>query len=128
MTNSEGQRAFEGDVALALRLLNEGYTPEEVETALEVRWLAARPPTALTDPNNVLMQEVTKMAQPRGPIEIKGVTTRTNTSETRSCPSCLQKIDVGVRYERVARDEHTIECYHVMCFEEEFGARELYGD
>lgn len=49
---TEGQGAFENDVALALRLLNKGYTPEEVE-----EHFAARPATnggfsALTDPNN----------------------------------------------------------------------------
>jgi hypothetical protein len=114
--------------ARALGLLEAGHTPEYVEWWLGQCTTGVHGRTALSDPTNVLMQEVTKMAQPRGPIEIKGVTTRTNTSETRSCPSCLQKIDVGVRYERVARDEHTIESYHVACFEEEFGARELYGD
>lgn len=55
---TEGQRAFKENVALALRLLNQGHSPEEVEVALEVRRLAHRPPTALSDPNNVLMQEV----------------------------------------------------------------------
>lgn len=55
---TEGQRAFEEDVALALRLLNRGYTPEEVEWALEVRGRDVRRPTALLDPTNVLMQEV----------------------------------------------------------------------
>lgn len=68
------------------------------------------------------------MGHPRGPVEIMGVTTRTNTSEDRICSSCLGKIDVGVRYERVARDEQTIESHHVMCFEEEFGSRGLYGE
>lgn len=55
---TQGQRAFEDDVVLALRLLTEGYTPEEVEQALEVRQRAVRLPTALSDPTNVLMQEV----------------------------------------------------------------------
>lgn len=68
------------------------------------------------------------MAHPRGPVEIKGVTTRTNESETRTCVSCVHRIDVGRQYERVARSEGNIESYHVMCFTEEFGARELYGD
>ncbi len=70
------------------------------------------------------------MAHPtaRGPVDILGVTTRTNTNEDRGCASCLQGIDVGVRYERVARDQVTIESYHVMCFEEEFGERRLYGE
>lgn len=71
------------------------------------------------------------MAQPtaRGPVDIMGVTTRTNTSDHRSCPSCLHKIDKGVRYERVARTPGPrIESYHRACFQEEFGQRELYGD
>lgn len=71
------------------------------------------------------------MAHPttRGPVEIMGVTTRTNTSDHRSCSSCLHVIDRNVRYERVARKPGpTIESYHVACFEEEFGRRELYGD
>lgn len=63
---TEGQRAFEGDVALALRLLNEGHSPEEVEEALEARWQANNPATALTDPTNVLMKEVTSDGQGRG--------------------------------------------------------------
>lgn len=71
------------------------------------------------------------MAQPtaRGPVDIMGVTTRTNSSANRTCTSCVSKIDVGVRYERVARiPGPTIESYHRGCFEEEFGQRELYGD
>lgn len=69
------------------------------------------------------------MAQPtaRGPVDILGVTTRVNTSDDRDCPTCLRKIEVGVRYERVARDAHTIESYHVPCFAEDFGERRLYG-
>jgi hypothetical protein len=55
---TEGQRAFEGGVVLALRLLNEGYTPEQVEVALEEQWQAQRRATALSDPSNVQMQEV----------------------------------------------------------------------
>jgi hypothetical protein len=57
-----------------------------------------------------------------------GVTTRTNTSEHRHCPACLRKIEVGVRYERVARNTQTIESYHPGCFEQEFGERKLYGE
>jgi hypothetical protein len=41
--------------AHALGLLLAGYTPEEVEEALEGR---VKPLTALTDPTNVLLQEV----------------------------------------------------------------------
>lgn len=63
----------------------------------------------------------------RGPVEIEGVTTRTNTSDDRQCSSCLEDVDVGVRYERVARKDQAIESYHLMCFEEEFGKRVLYG-
>lgn len=71
------------------------------------------------------------MAQPtaRGPVEIMGVTTRTNTSDHRGCEGCTNRIDKGVRYERVARSPGpVIESFHEMCFEEEFGKRELYGD
>lgn len=68
------------------------------------------------------------MAQPRGPVEIKGVTTRHNESTTRTCEGCRQGIDYGWRYERVMRSEGNVESYHVTCFGEEFGARELYGD
>lgn len=70
------------------------------------------------------------MAQPteRGPVKIVGVTTRHNTSETRTCVSCLNRIGLGRRYERVARTTGNIESYHVMCFEHEFGTRSLYGD
>jgi len=70
------------------------------------------------------------MAQPtaRGPVDIMGVTTRKNTSEHRRCESCTHKIDVGVRYERVARTTQKIESYHSGCFEYEFGERRLYGD
>jgi hypothetical protein len=70
------------------------------------------------------------MAQPtaRGPVEIKGVTTRVSTTADRACPSCLHRIDIGVRYERVARLDGTIESYHVRCFEDEFGERGLYGE
>lgn len=64
----------------------------------------------------------------RGPVEIKGVTTRTNTDEDRTCVGCPNGIDVGVRYERVARVGGDIESYHPVCFEEEFGERNLYGE
>jgi hypothetical protein len=118
MTNPNSERARH-----ALSLLLRGQTPEEVEEALAD---AIRPRTALSDPTNVQLEVVT--VQARGPVKILGVTTRTNTSTDRACPSCLHAIDVGVRYERVARDEHTIESYHVACFEDEFGKRALYGD
>ncbi len=76
------------------------------------------------------------MAQPtaRGPVDIMGVTTRTNSSTNRTCNSeaCKshrRRIAVGVRYERVARiPGPVIESYHRSCFEDEFGKRELYGD
>jgi hypothetical protein len=69
------------------------------------------------------------MAQPRGPVEIMGVTTRTNGSPNRTCVGCVSKVDVGVKYERVARSPGpVIESYHVACFEDEFGERRLYGD
>lgn len=64
----------------------------------------------------------------RGAVEIVGVTTRHNTSETRTCMGCVQRIDIGVAYERVARTGGAIESYHVACFEEEFGTRGNYGD
>lgn len=68
------------------------------------------------------------MVQPRGLVEILGVTTRTNTSPNRRCASCGVHIAVNVRYERVARLDGKIESYAPKCFVEEFGARELYGD
>lgn len=64
----------------------------------------------------------------RGPVEIMGVTTRTNTSWDRHCESCKQSIHKENQYERVARTDGKIESYHVDCFVEEFGRRELYGD
>jgi hypothetical protein len=67
------------------------------------------------------------MAQPRGPVEIKGVTTRT-TEKDRGCEACDWVIEAGEPYERVARNEGGIESYHTDCFVDEFGARELYGD
>jgi hypothetical protein len=63
-----------------------------------------------------------------GAVEIKGVTTRHNHSDNRTCVSCLNHVDVGVAYERVARSDGSIESYHVGCFEYEFGARSNYGD
>jgi hypothetical protein len=67
-------------------------------------------------------------AHERGPVDIQGVTTRTNTSENRVCLGCLHRIDLGRAYERVARLGGDIESYHVMCFEHEFGTRSLYGE
>lgn len=64
----------------------------------------------------------------RGAVEIEGVTTRHNTSDTRTCVGCLHRIDMGRAYERVARLNGNIESYHPMCFEEEFGTRSNYGD
>lgn len=64
----------------------------------------------------------------RGPVEIKGVTTRTNTSWERKCEACAKIIPVGTQYERVARLNDSIESYGQKCFEEEFGPREAYGD
>jgi hypothetical protein len=98
----------------ALGLLLAGLSPEEAERRLEGRLVQQEAPTALTDPTNVLMKEV-------------GVTTRTNTSDTRTCMSCLKRIDKGRSYERVARDMHTFESYHTSCFAYEFGERRLYG-
>lgn len=72
------------------------------------------------------------MAHPRGPVEIMGVTTRTNSSASRYCASeaCpVPLVEVGKRYERVARSPGpVIESYHPQCFVDEFGERELYGD
>lgn len=68
------------------------------------------------------------MEQPtRGPVEIMGVTTRTNESWARRCEGCKQSVHRGSHYERVARVEGNIESYHPDCFEEEFGERSLYG-
>lgn len=64
----------------------------------------------------------------RGPVEIKGVTTRTNTSGDRTCTACGWLILSGEQYERVARLDDTIESYDPECFEEEFGPRQAYGD
>lgn len=64
----------------------------------------------------------------RGPVEIKGVTTRTNTSSDRRCEACSNPIDVGVLYERVARLDDQIESYDQACFEDEFGPRQAYGE
>lgn len=64
----------------------------------------------------------------RGPVEIKGVTTRVNSSTDRRCEACSNHIDVGTPYERVARLDNMIESYDQECFVEEFGPREAYGD
>lgn len=63
----------------------------------------------------------------RGAVEITGVTTRHNTSETRTCACCLHRISVGRAYERVMRTNGDVESYHVGCFESEFGTRSNYG-
>lgn len=112
-----------------LGLLLAGLSPEEAEGHLEGRLVQQAAPTALTDPNNVLMKEVGTMTQAheRGPVEILGVTTRTNTTEGRTCEACHVFVLMGQKYERVARDENTFESYHRDCFEVEFGRRELYG-
>lgn len=64
----------------------------------------------------------------RGPVDIKGVTTRTNTSGDRTCTACGRIIPPGWQYERVARLDDSIESYGQACFAEEFGPREAYGD
>lgn len=64
----------------------------------------------------------------RGPVDIKGVTTRTNTSHDRTCTACARIIPVGRLYERVARLDDTIESYGQACFTEEFGPRQAYGE
>lgn len=115
-----------------LGLLLAGLSPEEAEAHLAGRLVQQEAHSALTDPiNDPVMREVPAMAQPtRGPVEILGVTTRTNTSNNRYCASeeCMVGlIEIGKRYERVARDEETIECYHPICFVNEFGERGLYG-
>jgi hypothetical protein len=113
----------------ALGLLLAGLSPEEVEVRLEGRLVPARPLTALTDPTNVGMQEVTTMAQPtaRGPVDITGVTTRRNTSRDRHCFAEGETITVGQQYERVMRSDGAVESYCLDCFVAEFGERELYG-
>lgn len=68
------------------------------------------------------------MAQPRGPVEIMGVTTRKNTSPNRYCKADGLRIEVHSDYERVMRKDGSIEFYSPGCFEAEFGSRELYGD
>lgn len=116
----------------ALGLLRGGMSPEQAEEVLARRLVLREPLTALTDPtNDPVFKEVPRMTQAhaRGPVDIMGVTTRTNSSGNRTCTSCAQRVDVGVKYERVARSPGpVIESYHVGCFEEEFGKRELYGD
>lgn len=111
----------------ALGLLLSGLSPEEAEAHLEGRLVQREAPTALTDPNNVLMKEVTTMAQPRGAVDIEGVTTRSNHSETRHCFAEGDPIPLGAPYERVERIGGAIESYHPSCFEAEFDRRELYG-
>lgn len=64
----------------------------------------------------------------RGLVEIKGVTTRTNTREDRTCTADGRRIELHEDYERVARLDGTIESYSLGCFVEEFGPREAYGD
>lgn len=64
----------------------------------------------------------------RGPVEIKGVTTRTNERSYRKCKACPDAIALRAPYERVARLGGSIESYHQHCFIEEFGPREAYGD
>lgn len=115
----------------ALGLLLAGYSPEEVEAILEGSLPYPEGYTALTDPNNVQLKVVrVKMAQPtaRGPVNIMGVTTRHNTSEKRTCICCLHRIRLDGAYERVMRLSGDVESYHVFCFEQEFGARSLYGE
>jgi hypothetical protein len=68
------------------------------------------------------------MAHPRGPVEIKGVTTRVNSNDDRVCECCKESIAYGLPYERVARTDEAIESYHQPCFAAEFGERRLYGD
>lgn len=63
----------------------------------------------------------------RGAVDIEGVTTRHNTTESRTCVSCLHRIDIGRAYERVMRLNGDVESYHIGCFEEEFGTRSNYG-
>lgn len=63
----------------------------------------------------------------RGVVEIKGVTTRTNTTKERTCEACLHRVEVGQSYERVARLGGDIESYHMYCFVSEFGPRAVYG-
>lgn len=63
----------------------------------------------------------------RGLVEIQGVTTRVNTSPDRTCESCLHRVRVGAKYERVARLNGDIESHHQQCFVDEFGPRSDYG-
>lgn len=114
----------------ALGLLLAGLSPEQVETHLAGRLVQQEAPTALSDQTNALMKGVTTMAQPteRGPVQIKGVTTRTNNTGGRECEGCEWRIVLGDDYERVMRLDGRVEFYHPDCFVEEFGSRELYGD
>ena len=114
----------------ALGLLLAGMSPEQAEGHLAGRLVQREAPSALTDPNNdPVFKEVDPMAQPtqRGPVDIKGVTTRTSETWDRRCEACKQRIHRGSSYERVARDSYTFESYHPECFVEEFGERRLYG-
>jgi hypothetical protein len=56
MTNPEQEARLAADV---LRLLERGYSPEEAEQVLEGTLPWPDEPTALSDPTNVLMTEVT---------------------------------------------------------------------
>ena len=67
------------------------------------------------------------MAQPRGPVDIQGVTTRTNHNPNRTCAADGKRIELHEQYERVARADGSIESYTLGCFEAEFGERRLYG-
>lgn len=123
--SSEAQR-------YTLGLLLAGLSPEEAERHLEGRLVQQSPRTALTDPTNVLMQEVTVMAQPsENTVAIMGVTTRTNNSPHRRCTACRSPIPLGAQYERVARlpgAPDPIESYDITCFIEEFGSRGAFGE
>lgn len=73
------------------------------------------------------------MAHPtaRGPVDVKGVTTRINRSDDRWChahPDREHMLESGATYERVARLDGRIESYTPECFAEEFGPRGAYGD
>lgn len=111
---------------MPLGLLLARLSPEQVQVHLEGRLVQQGAPTGLSDPIRNPSKEVGTVAQPRGPVEIKGVTTRT-TEQNRSCEACPFDILAGTHYERVARTEGAIESYHTDCFEDEFGSRGLYG-
>lgn len=115
----------------ALGLLLAGLSPEQAEARLEGRLVQREAHTALTDPTNVMMKEVGTMAQPRGAIDIKGVTTRHNQSDARHCVGNAHGLFSGIGadepYERVMLLDGTVESYHPDCFAAKFGARGLYG-